>query len=239
MSDYEVRHGYTLADLEGLARGAATANRWHVSDFVIRYEAAWDAITEHLLTAEDRPEPHDLARIGKGAVSRGLVKDHCHTYGYADRNLTAGIGSAPKFAAYWTRPPHTPMDEAVCERVALPQVLAGLTARSRSVLLALAATEDFELAAAALGMPRKRLTSYLSLARREWNALWFAPDPPPLQRRKPDRRVYRYDESGLKPCGTHAAYGRHLSRDEPVDAACRSAATAYEQARRPRKARAA
>ena len=36
----------------------------------------------------------------------------------------------------------------------------------------------------------------------------------------------------LKPCGTWAAYRRHLRRCEPVDDACRKAASAYVTRRR-------
>lgn len=36
----------------------------------------------------------------------------------------------------------------------------------------------------------------------------------------------------LAPCGTWAAYRRHLRRCEPVDDACRKAASAYVMARR-------
>jgi len=36
----------------------------------------------------------------------------------------------------------------------------------------------------------------------------------------------------LRPCGTWAAYRRHLRRCEPIDDACRKAATAYVMAQR-------
>ena len=185
----EVRHGYTLADLTGIARGAAGANKWLVSDFMVRFEAAWDAITEELLTSDEAPTPQELARIGKGAVSRQLLKDHCHTYGIADRDLTAGIGSAPKFAAYWFEPPRTPPDEAVCERVALGQVLAALSPRSRQVLVTLAAAGDYRPAAELLGIPYSSFNAYMSIARREWNALWLAPETPPKARRRGSPRL--------------------------------------------------
>src|SRR5256885_12213273 len=97
------------------------------------------------------------------------LKDHCHTYGIADRDLTAGIGSAPKFAAYWFEPPRTPPDEAVCERVALGQVLAALSPRSRQVLVTLAAAGDYRPAAELLGIPYSSFNDYMSIARREWN----------------------------------------------------------------------
>ena len=36
----------------------------------------------------------------------------------------------------------------------------------------------------------------------------------------------------LKPCGTVAAYARHVRRGEPIDDACRDAARVYKQIRR-------
>lgn len=37
----------------------------------------------------------------------------------------------------------------------------------------------------------------------------------------------------LEPCGTNAAYCRHVSRGEPIDQACRDARHLYELAHRP------
>lgn len=36
----------------------------------------------------------------------------------------------------------------------------------------------------------------------------------------------------LQPCGTIAAYARHVRRDEPIDEACREAMRAYQRVRR-------
>jgi hypothetical protein len=225
----EVRHGYTLADLTGLARGAATANKWLVSDFTVRFEAAWDAITEHLLTSDEAPTPQELARIGKGAVSRTQLKDHCHTYGVAERDLTAGIGSAPRFAAYWFEPPRTPLDEAVCERVALGQVMAALTPRHREFLHVLAASEDHPAAAEALGVTRESLGSGAARARRSFLALWhvrWTSKRPGMPQRLPEA-----------PCGTPGAYQRHLRRGEPADeCGCRRAYLGHERDRKNREA---
>jgi hypothetical protein len=49
-----------------------------------------------------------------------------------------------------------------------------------------------------------------------------------LATRREETRVKR----NLAPCGTWAAYRRHLRRYEPVDDACRKAASAYVTARR-------
>lgn len=225
-----VRHGYTLADIDRIARQAAGSNKWLVSDYTDRYEAAWGAVTEHLLTADERPEAHDLARTGKGAIM-GLLRDHCHHYGYADRDLTAGMGSAPRFAAYWAEPPRTPMDEMVCERIALSQVLAALPARRQEILHVLAAAGDHPAAADALGITRQSLGTGAARARRSFLALWHEGETP-RHVRWTSRRPNMPQRLPEAPCGTDAAYRRHLRRREVPDDVCRRAYLDHERDRK-------
>jgi hypothetical protein len=131
--------GWTLPEIHAIARAAALANKWLVSDFIIRYEAAWDGIVDELLAAGERPDAHDLARAGKGAVSRTLFKDFCHTYGVANQDLYAGIGSAPQFAACWYEPEREPAEDKVTEQIALGQVMAGGSSMSSNPAATLAA----------------------------------------------------------------------------------------------------
>jgi hypothetical protein len=235
-------HGYTLAEMHVLARSAALANKWAVSDFTIRYEHAWDAIADALLTAAVRPSVHDLSAAGKGAVSRALLKDFCRTYGVADRDLTAGVGSAPRFAAYWFRPPGTPLDEAVAERVALSQAWTAIDARHATVLEALAVWGDNRTAAAALGMPKSSFSTYVSLARDAFEALWYDGETPPQRTRRPHRySPSEWNTSRYAPCGTPGAFARHKRRGEPAEeCGCAAAAAKHDKQRRAaRKERAA
>jgi hypothetical protein len=226
-------HGYTVHDIHQIARMAAAANRWLVSDFTIRYEHAWDAVIDALLTAADRPSPHDLAAVAKGAVSRALLKDFCHTYGVADRDLTAGIGSAPRFAAYWSRPPGTPLDEAVTERIAAAQIWAALDVRHARILETFAACGDNQAAAAALGIPRSSFSQYASQARNAFAALWFEHETPPRRPRRPQKySASEWNTSRQAACGTPGAYRRHLRHGEAgEECGCRAAYLRHENAR--------
>jgi hypothetical protein len=50
-----LRHGYTLADLHGLARLAVHTAGTMASNWHDRYDTAWSAIAEHLYAAEHWP----------------------------------------------------------------------------------------------------------------------------------------------------------------------------------------
>lgn len=232
--------GWTLAEIHDLARSAALSNRWLVSDFTIRFEAAFDALIDELLTAECCPSRHDLQAAGKGAISRSLLKDFCHTYGVADRDLTAGIGSAPRFAAYWAHLPDDPWEDRIIDRIAVGQIMAVIGPRHVRFLEALAAAPDTRSAAGALGILRSSYRSYLSEARRAFEASWYWPEAPPKGRKRPNRySPSDWNTSRKAPCGTHAAYERHKRSGDVCrnPEACKTAYSARETERhRARKA---
>jgi hypothetical protein len=226
-------HGWTLPEIHAIARSAALSNRWLVSDFAVRYEAAWDGIVDELLAAAERPSWHDLAAAGKGAVSRTLLKDFCHTYGVADRDLMAGIGSAPRFAAYWFERDGEGFDERVTERIALRQVMAAVGPRHAGFLEALAAAPDMRSAAEALGIPRSSLSTYVSQARDAFEALWYWPEAPPEGRRAQSRYApSAANQARLAPCGTPGAYTRHKDRGEFIHDEDRAAYLRHERERK-------
>jgi len=234
-------HGWTLPEIHALARSAALSNRWLVSDFTVRFEAAWDGIVDALLTATERPATHDLAAAGKGAVSRTLLKDFCREHGVANRDLSAGSGSAPRFAAYWFERHAEGFDDRIVDRIALAQVMAAIGPRHAGFLTALAAAPDTRSAAEALGIPRSSLSVYVSEARNAFEALWHAPEPPPARRRRQSRYApSAANEARVAPCGTAAAYRRHKrSGDDCGDpAACAEASRRHEAARKQARARA-
>lgn len=233
--------GWTLAEVHDLARSAALSNRWLVSDFTIRFEAAFDGIVDEILAADRKPSRRDLQAAGKGAISRGLLKDFCHTYGVAERDLTAGVASAPRFAAYWLGERGDGFEERVAERVALGQVMAAMSPKHVATLEALAATGDLRSAAVAAGVSHGAFKMRASEATRAFEARWYSPEAPP-RRRGPQRRYSPSDwnESRKAPCGTWVAYERHReSGDACQDPdGCRAAYTAREKDRK-RKRRAA
>lgn len=227
----ELRHGYTLADLNQMTRAAVMADRSGATPYPDRWDTAWSAIAIALYEAEHWPRRSTLIQAGWTAIYRE-VRDSRRHHGYRDREHDSGLGSAPMFARYWCAP-EAPWTDRLLDRIAAAQVHSALSDRDRQVLDTLAAFGDLRTAAAALGIKDASFRTYVSQARRRWLALWHDGETP-----RPPRIVrphYRYDESGLLPCGTHGAYERHLRRREPVDDECAAAAAEYERTRRAKR----
>jgi DNA-directed RNA polymerase specialized sigma24 family protein len=231
----ELRHGYTLADLDVLAKSAAANNHTMAADHRDLYHAAWSAIVDLLYASEYPPARHDLAREGKAAIWR-LVRDHRQTYGYHERDWYNGIGSGPRFATYWHQPAEAPYEERFTDHLAVGQVFAALPARLQQVLLAAAAHDgDYIAAATALDMPPGSYRTWLSQARRAAAALWHAPEHPyrPSGRRGTfNRRRHRGE---VAPCGTLSAAWRHRDRGERLCELCAPVESEHDRQRRKRR----
>jgi hypothetical protein len=233
-ADVALPHGYTLADLHRLARMSAAANRTMAADHRDLLDTAWSAIAEAIYAAETWPSEHDLLRIGKGAIW-ATTKDHRTTYGFRDREWDAGLGSAPRFAAYWLGATVTPgPEDRVVERYALPPILAALGEPYRDAITALAAHDgDRDRAAAALGINLKAFNFRIRTARAHCLRLWLQGETPVRTLRRPDRRRHRGE---VAPCGTVAAALRHRDRRERLDEACAAAEREYDRQRKARRA---
>lgn len=224
----ELRHGYTISDLNQMTRAAVLADRSGSTPYADRWDTAWSAIATALYEAEHWPRRSSLIQAGWTAIYQEVRDSRRHS-GYRDREFDSGVGSAPMFARYWYADA-APWADGIIDRIAAQQVHAGLPERDRAMLDALAVHGDLRTAAVALDIPDSSYRTYVSQARRRWLALWHdweTPRPPRIV-----RPHYRYDETELKPCGTRAAYARHLRRGEHADDACSQAATEYERARR-------
>lgn len=183
------RYGYTLDDIHHLTRLTLRLDRWHsAGDISERYDAVWFAIVEHLLESETRPGRSELLRVGTEA-SDALVRDEMRTHGRCTRH--AGRPMA-EFYRYWN-PTHASSPEArVVEREALAQIWALLRPSEQRALSALAATGDYEKAAAAAGVAGKTLTVLISTGRRRFLAAWHEGETPSRVWRT-DRRVRSRD----------------------------------------------
>lgn len=181
----EVRHGYTLADIDHLTRLTLRMDRWHnAGDVTERRDAVWFAIVECLLTADTAPTRGELLRAGTEG-SDALVRGEMRTHGRCTQNVGQPM---PMFYRYWN-PTHTPSPEPrVVEREALAQIWPQLRASEQRALSALAATGDYEKAAAAVGVAKGTFTVQISTARRRFLAAWHEHETPSRVWRT-DRRV--------------------------------------------------
>lgn len=169
----ELRHGYTLDDLRSIA-GRVVHSAWgQLGDRVERLEMAWSAIAEALYTSEDAPTRRDLWHAGVQAMGK-YDADYHHHHG-----VTTTGGPAPRFQAYWclARTTPSPEDGAV-ERVALAQIWPQLSEHQQRALLALAAFDDYDGAARALGLTYSAFYQAVWKARRRFLALWHEGETP-------------------------------------------------------------
>jgi DNA-binding CsgD family transcriptional regulator len=227
----EVRHGWTLAALTDLAATVVARHRhwWPAGDIADQHAAAWEGITEELLTADISPSRTELAGAGLRSLSRHVSGDRRHQ-GDGSHNPIANAGA--KFAAYWDWHGAPAADPAngITERLAVAQILPALTPRQREALTLLAAYEDYQDAAAAMGVAVGTFETHITRARAAFRALWHEGETPSRPWRK-DKRVYSRTprEAAVAECGTVRAYWQHHRRKEHVDQACRDAHNTYNR----------
>jgi len=186
-------HGYTLADIDAIARQALRMDRWNGGDTDERYAAIWHAIAEDLLVAETAPSRRSLLTTGIFAADshvkaemRHLGRDQLH------------IGrSAPGYERYWTTCPSPSPENRVVERTALYQVLPLLTKRQREALTALAVYEDYTNAATSIGSTYMTFCSLIVQARSRFYKAWHQGETAPKRPwRKDTRQRSSVDSAG-------------------------------------------
>jgi hypothetical protein len=201
-----VRHGYTMADIDGIARSAFVADRSMASDADTRYSVAWSAVAEALCAAQDRPSRQDLVRVGWQAIY-AEVREMRHTYGQQRDDPNAPVASMPKAQQYWFTPPVDTAGDRL-ERIAVHQIMATLGEPYRDAVIALAVHEDYKRAAEALGIKYSTLTVRLTTARKKFRRHWFAPEAAPAIKGT-DRRA----ESHSATLATHCIQGHEMTGD--------------------------
>lgn len=206
-------HGYTLADLAGMASGVVVHNRawWPAGDRADQVAVAWEGIAEHLCAAGGRPSRAELMEAGRRALARE-VRDQLRHHGA--RNDGTNDGSA--FSRYWgwnSGPVPSP-EAMVVERLTVGQILGALTPRQVQAFKALAAVEDYVLAAQALGIRPQTFRTLIGRARLEFYALWHegeSPSRPWRQDRRLKQRETR-DPAELESRARYAAAARERRR---------------------------
>jgi hypothetical protein len=175
----ELRHGYTVAQLDALARIATKRERWYRAlDFDERVSIAFSAIALALYSAEDAPSGNDLIRAGMRELSRIAYIE----LGEHGVDVTKG-GEAPNFVKYWTpvisyTPDHAP---GIVERIALQQIWSAVSKRSpgySEALAALAAFDSYSVASVALGIKRPTFAKRIAEGRAQFLELWHQGEQP-------------------------------------------------------------
>lgn len=220
-----VAHGYTMDDLDRIARLAVTNPLTGLgrsnADADELYEAAWGAATEVLCRANDQPAVRDLLAVARRAVDDTRREINRHR-GVARHSPWLGSYAAEGFLRYWINPTSgSPVEDRVVDTMAVRQVVAALTPRRRDALVMLAA-HNGDVEAAGLADGRKAFAAAVVGARRSALELWHDGETP-----RPNRveawssRTHRY------PCGTRQAYRRHVRRREQPCEDCRQAHSAH------------
>jgi hypothetical protein len=186
VTDYYLRHGWTMGGLQDAARHSVHLAGKLASDWHERYDTAFSGIAEHLYAVEQPPTYTDLTYAGQTAIWQ-TVRAELHHHGHyrSHTDLAAhGAGSSPRFRAFWSDEYRstTPSAEAgIVERLAVQQILPLLTASELDALLALAVTDDYHAAADMLGISYDRFKEHLSKARRRLRLWWHEGEQPSKQ----------------------------------------------------------
>ena len=197
----EIKYGYTIGDLDAMARAAVRADRSMVSGAHTRYGIAWSAIALALVEAPHWPRRERLVQAGWQAIYAD-VRGMRHALGMASRPSEPGstpMAAGSRAQAYWYRPV-VAFEDGLVERLAVGPVLATLTGPEREAVVALAVHDNYLEAAQALGISYKALTQRLSAARRRFYRRWYYPEAaPPV--RGTDRRVEAHGRALATHCG--------------------------------------
>lgn len=178
--DAVLPYGYSVDDVDGMARKAAFAWGRTTPPFDERVDIARFAIVEHLLTSAEIADFHGLVNLGDAAIKKAVEINAYHRGEYTSgRGVAAGTPKV-SFWRYWNSAsaPALSPEEAIVDALALVQIWPRLTSNDHRVITALAAHDDYEVAANSLGVTTRSLRAYLSGARSRFLRLWHEHEKP-------------------------------------------------------------
>lgn len=168
-------YGYTMADVERIARLAVRLRGNRLLDTDEAQYIAWHGVIVALYEAIEPPPRRDLIAAGSQALSSEIKKIASF------EGFTPDGGLAPRFQVYWSVRHGLEDDftERIAERLSLPAALSTLTGGEYEALTTLAAFDgDMGATARALDIERGALTARLVKARRKIKAVWFEHETP-------------------------------------------------------------
>lgn len=189
--DVEVKHGYTLRDLDALVRIAIHQRAAYIGiDTDERYAAGYHGAAELLCGTDEPPTSTALIRAARDAADYETRRTGEHRgHGRARGDGSPSDGAMPKFWAYWDRESNVTHshENGIVDRIALTQIWPRLTPAHQEALQALAAFEDYQAAADMLGLKYHTFCRRVWLARNAFLRLWLEGETP--ARRWRDRKV--------------------------------------------------
>ncbi len=177
-SELPLRYGYSLADLQRIARAAILHDSWHMArDPRARIDTALFGVVEHLYTAKHRPEPYDLIGAAWRACDDEVTQD---LRARGRQRAERGGGDMTSHLVYWLGNANTsPSPEhRIVERFALRQILPMLTPRQLEAVHLLATLEDYQAAADAMGITVATFNVTIANARKRFLAYWHEGQAP-------------------------------------------------------------
>lgn len=174
----EVRWGYTMDDIDRLARRVYNRTRnSYLFDQTDRYGAAWFGIVERLFESGEQPTSRDLLKAGTDRVG---AESGANRNFYGIREDMPGK-QGPRFVTYWRRNGYVDFTDRIVERESLPRVLSVLNTTLYEAIVTLATFGSMSEAARALGISDKAFEHRIKRARALMIEAWFAPEHPPVR----------------------------------------------------------
>lgn len=178
----ELRHGYTVHDVDRLARAAMHRRNGTRLDPDDRWATAWHSIVTTLLEATEPPDERTLLLTAARALNTE-ANAYARVWGMDTRRINEGTAIMGGFRRYWDwLPPPYPHPERAIEHMAMWQILAVLPARQLEAIMQLAAHDgDGRAAAHAMGITWGGYCALLHRGRTRFYELWHEGEQPTVR----------------------------------------------------------